>query len=209
MFRLYADKNKLSLLEREPVTSGSVNIYTVSFEFSQDWRGLTRKAVFKAGGETRTVLLDESGRCSIPWEVLTACGQPLMAGVFGSADETALPTIWASLGTILEGVPGDGQGSQPPTPDLWEQELGRKGDALGYTEGGELGLFSGDRLLSSVLVSGGGGSIIYRFGHGLKQEGVNVSVNAVSDFNGDNTLPMTAAGVQTTVGNIEALLATI
>lgn len=49
----------------------------------------------------------------------------------------------------------------------------------------------------------------YRFGHGLKTDGPNVSVNAVSDFKGDNTLPMTAAGVLSTVGNIEAILSTI
>lgn len=208
MFILYADKNKMVVRKREPVTSGSVNVYTARFEFSPEWQGLTRKAVFMAGKESRTVLLDESGECAIPWEVLTSHGQPLMAGVFGAADETALPTTWASLGTILEGVPGDGDGSKPPTPDLWEQELARKGDSLAY-DGLNLSLKSGGKTLSSVEIAGGGGGPAYRFGHGLRQDGLEVSVDAVSDFSGDNTLPMTAAGVQTTVGNIEALLATI
>lgn len=208
MFQLYADKNKLTVRQREPVTSGSVNVYTVRFEFSPDWHGLTRKAVFKAGKESRTVLLDESGQCVIPWEILTSHGQPLMAGVFGTADETALPTTWASLGTILEGVPGDSPGAKPPTPDVWEQELDRKGDTLAY-DGLNLSLKSGEKTLSSVEIAGGGTGVAYRFGHGLKQDGLDVSVNTVSDFTGDNTLPMTAAGVQTTVGNIEALLATI
>lgn len=208
MFILYADKNKMAVRKREPITSGSVNVYTARFEFSPDWQGLTRKAVFKAGKESRTVLLDESGQCVIPWEVLTSHGLLLMAGVFGTADETALPTTWASLGTILEGVPGDGEGSKPPTPDLWEQELARKGDTLAY-DGLNLSLKSGDKTLSSVEIAGGGGGPTYRFGHGLKQDGLEVSVDAVSDFSGDNTLPMTAAGVQTTVGNIEALLETI
>lgn len=208
IFILRANKNKLEVLGREPITSGSVNVYMARFEFSPDWQGLTRKAVFKAGKESRAVLLGESGQCVIPWEVLTSHGQPLMAGVFGTADETALPTTWASLGTILEGVPGDGEGSKPPTPDLWEQELDRKGDTLAY-DGLNLSLKSGEKTLSSVEIAGGGGRPAYRFGHGLKQDGLEVSVDAVSDFSGDNTLPMTAAGVQTTVGNIEALLATI
>lgn len=61
-----------------------------------------------------------------------------------------------------------------------------------------------------VLLDGGGNdSIPYVFGHGLKVTGTLISVNAVNNFEGDNTLPMTAAGVQTTVGNIEALLGTI
>ena len=61
IFILRANKNKLGVLEREPVTSGSVNAYRVRFEFSPDWQGLTRKAVFKTGKGSRTVLLDESG----------------------------------------------------------------------------------------------------------------------------------------------------
>ncbi|MCI9331301.1 MAG: hypothetical protein HFG05_03905 [Oscillibacter sp.] len=126
------------------------------FEFSGQWEGLTTKAVFCGSGVTKTVLLN-GGECVIPWEVFTSHGQPLMAGVFGGMDETVLPTTWAYLGTILEGVPSDAAGTRPPTPDLWEQELDRKGDKLGYTGAGELGLYSGDRLLSSVPVSGGGG----------------------------------------------------
>lgn len=112
--------------------------------------------MFKAGKESRIVLLDESGECVIPWEVLVFPGLPLMAGVFGSADETALPTTWVSLGVILEGVPGDGEGSKPPTPDLWEQELDRKGDTLAY-DGLNLSLKSGNKTLSSVEVAGAGG----------------------------------------------------
>lgn len=209
MFIIYANKNQLTVRKREPVTSGSINVYAARFEFSADWQGLTTRAVFRGSGQTLTVLLDELGECVIPWEVLTSHGQPLMAGVFGTQDETALPTVWANLGTILEGVPGDSPGSKPPTPDVWEQELARKGDGLQY-DGLELSLMSGDKPLSKVVIAGGGGgSIVYRFGHGLKQDGLDVSVDAVSDFSGDNTLPMTAAGVQTQVGNIEALLATI
>lgn len=130
MFVLYAEKNKISVRKKETVTSGSVNVYTARFEFSEDWQGLTRRAVFKAGKESRTVLLDESGECVIPWEVLASPGQQLMAGVFGAADETALPTEWALLGLIRRGVPGGGEGSRPPTPDLWEQELAKKQDRL-------------------------------------------------------------------------------
>lgn len=53
----------------------------------------------------------------------------------------------------------------------------------------------------------------YNFGHGFTTttiDGVvNVTVNTVSNFDGDNTLPIQAAAVQTIVGNIDALLATI
>lgn len=156
MFLLRAEKNKLAVLEREAVTSGSVNAYGVSFEFSEDWAGLNKTAVFQAGCASREVLLGPEGACVVPWEVLRVPGYQLKAGVCGKqGGEVVLPTVWADLGEILEGVPAGG--SPPPTPELWEQELARKGDGLGYTEAGELGLYSGDKLLSAVPVCGGGG----------------------------------------------------
>ena len=204
MFILYANKNKLEVREREPVTSGSVNVYTARFEFSPDWKGLTRTAVFIGSGRTVQVLLDESGECTIPWEALTMPGRYLTAGVYGSAAETALPTIKANLGQILEGVTSGGAEPAPATPDIWEQGLARKGDGLAYTEDGALGLYSGGKLLSSVYAQGG-----YRFGHGLKQTDDLVSVNMSGDGNQDKTLPISAAAVEATVGNIEILLNTI
>lgn len=206
MFRLFADKNKLTLLEREEVTSGSVNSYAAEFSFSEDWTGLSRVAVFQAGCTSREALLGPEGACVVPWEVLRVPRYHLKAGVCGKQGEAVvLPTIWADLGVILEGVPAGG--SPPPTPELWEQELDRKGDGLGL-EGLTLWLMSGKTPLSGVELPPPGGPV-YRFGHGLKQDGIHISVDSVSDFKGDNTLPMTAAGVQTSVGNIEALLETI
>jgi len=157
VFILYAERNQLIVKRREPVTSGSVNVCHARFLFSSDWEGLTRTAVFRAGGESRSVLLDESGVCAVPWEALRVPGYRLTAGVCGRRGETiVLPTIWAELGTVLEGV-SPGEDARPPSPDLWQQALAGKGDTLDYTTDGELGLFSGDRLLSAVPISGGGG----------------------------------------------------
>lgn len=207
MFILYANKNKLTVRQREPVTSGSVNVYLCRFEFSDDWDGLTQKAVFRGSGQTRNVLLNQNGYCTIPWEVLKNPGGKLEAGGYGTHDETVLPTVWADLGTILQGVaPGDG--THPPTPDLWEQELSKKGDSL-YYDGLNLSLLSGEKTLSTVAIAGGGESIIYEFGHGLKQEGLKVSVDMASKDNPDKTLPISASAVECTVGNIEILLKNI
>lgn len=210
IFILYANKNQLTVRKREPVTSGSVNVYRARFEFSDDWEGLTRKAVFQAGGKKVSVLLDESGVCDVPWEVLEKPMVPLEAGVYGTQNDTALPTTWANLGTVLLGAaPGDS--ARPPTPDIWQQELDGKGDVLDY-DGLNLSLMSGNKPLSTVQIVGGGGGDggpVYQIGHGLKLTGNTVSVDAVDNFEGDNTLPMTAAGVLSSVGNIEALLGTI
>lgn len=209
MFKLYANKNNLTLLERERVTSGSVNVYQVRFDFSEDWAELDRTAVFRCGGKEFSMLLDASGRCVIPWEVLQKPGFRLEVGAYGSrGGETVLPTVWESLGTVLTGVNAS-EGSAPPTPELWQQTLAGKGDRLGYTESGELGLYAGEKLLSAVPASGGGGGMSYGIGHGLKVENGDLTVETTDGFAGDNTLPMTAAGVETVVGNIEVLLGTI
>lgn len=210
MFVLQANKNRLTVKQREMVTSGSVNVYTAKLEFSSDWDGLSRIVVFRAGSESRSALLDYCGKASIPWEVLQKPNVELFVGVYGTqGGEVVLPTVWASLGTILEGTT-TGKDAQPPAPDLWKQELDRKGDGLAY-DGLNLSLMSGDKKLSSVEIVGGGdeGGVVYEFGHGLKQDGLKVSVDMASKSNPDKTLPISAAAVETTVGNIDLLLQTI
>lgn len=86
IFELYADKVKLAVRRREPVTSGSAEVYHVHFQFSEDWDCLTRTAVSQGGGKTVSVLLDDSGQCSVPWEALA--GQAV--GFDGEGRETAV-----------------------------------------------------------------------------------------------------------------------
>ena len=207
MFVLCADKNKLTVRQREPVTSGSVNVYDVRFEFSEDWEGLTRTAVFRSGSQSVSVLLDDAGACVIPWEVTDPDDRQKMlyAGVYGTRDGTVtLPTVWASLGVIQEGVSCCGAGSRPPTPDLWRQELDRKQDRLTGLPGQVVGFDEAGNAVAQDAAPGGGA--VYQFGHGLKQMGNLVSVDTADGFGGDNTLPITAAAVQAAVGDIEKAL---
>ena len=126
-FILYAEKTQLTVRQREPVTSGSINAYHVHFDFSEDWDGFDKTACFRSGAQTISVPLDGSGECDIPWEVMDPDdkGKKLFAGVYGTNDENVvLPTTWACLGEILEGA-AFGQNAAPPAPNLWEQQLPR------------------------------------------------------------------------------------
>lgn len=188
MFLLYANKNKLTVRRDEPVTSGSVNVYDAKFGFSDDWNGLSQKVVFKGSGQTRPVLLDKNGQCVIPREVLTTSGGRLSVGVYGTKDETALPTVWADLGPILEGVSVQGE-QYPPTPELWEQELARKGDRLKY-DGYYLSLMSGDTTLSTVEIAGGEGGGQPGYSPTVKMEPTPENdgvVLTITDLQGDHT----------------------
>lgn len=123
MFRFYAKKVVLELNQKEVVTSGSVNVYQCQFQFDNAWEGLEKTAVFWAGEETISTLLDETGLCIIPWEVLQGARRTLYAGVYGTKNgDVVLPTIWASCGEIKEGV-NPGTSTQPPTPDVYSQIL--------------------------------------------------------------------------------------
>lgn len=123
MFVLAAEKNLLTVQEKEVLTSGSVNVYCVRFSFSADWEGLNKIVVFRALEESRSVLLDHTNECMIPWETLKEPRTNMFCGVYGAREgEIVLPTIWCSLGRILPGtVPGDDVKS--PTPDMWAQLL--------------------------------------------------------------------------------------
>ena len=144
MFILNAERSKLTVCQKEPVTGGSGEVYRVRFQFSRHWEELKAIAVFKAGDTAVTVPLDESGMCRIPWKVLTTPGVQLRAGVYGTkAGSVVLPTLWAGLGTILEGT-GDGSGDTA-LEVLWEQELkgkqdkltGQPGQVVGFGQSGQ------------------------------------------------------------------------
>lgn len=123
MFRLYANKTELQVLESELLTSGSVNIYQAEFDFSEEWDELDKTIVFESDGEKISVLLDDTGSCSIPWEVLQTDGYHLRAGVLGTqGGQVVLPSIWADLGIIRCGTT-NGDNMQPPTPDIYSQIL--------------------------------------------------------------------------------------
>ena len=100
MFVLYADKTQLTVRQKEPITSGSSNTYQVRFEFSPEWDGLAKAAVFQAGCAEK----------SIPQAVLKEPGYFLMAGVCGKlGEELVMPTVWANLGAIRTGAVHEGE----------------------------------------------------------------------------------------------------
>lgn len=154
MIKLTASKSCLTASSQELLVEGAVNVNIVQFVFSSDWDGLTKTAVFQAGSNKYSVLLDESNEAPIPWEVLQNPRRILYAGVYGTSGESlVLPTIWASLGTIHEGAT-PGQDTQPPTPTVYEQLLADIGNL------DDLDTRSKDSLVAAineVYYSGGGG----------------------------------------------------
>lgn len=138
MFIVRADKVISSVTQTEKMTSGSQNVYVVQFEFSDEWQYLERTAVFRRGDTIINILLDDDNHCMVPWEVMTTKGANVDVGVFGVRDgDVVMPTTWASMGSMLEGVI-TGKDLTPPTPDVYQQILARLKkveDALGVGGG--------------------------------------------------------------------------
>ena len=154
MFTLRAQKGKLSVTRQEPLISGSAHIYSVQFKFSKDWNGLAKTVTFRTPDGTISQLLDPSGLCQIPWEVLKKHGVNLMCGVYGQkAGALIIPTVWVNLGQIQEGVKSS-DSDVPPTPSQWDQVLQAltgKADNI-VLDGQDLVLRSGEDELSRVTL---------------------------------------------------------
>ena len=179
MFVVNVDKVITSVQQTEEMTSGSKNIFVVNFNFSKEWSYLNRTAVFRANDTTINVLLDDDNRCMIPWEVMIEPNVDVWVGCFGVKDNVVV--MPTTWANIGELLVGvtTGLDMGEPTPDIYQQLLNR---------------------LSSVT---------YDFGHGFERVGNTITVKTTDNFLGDNTLPMSAAGVNSSIGNIELLLKTI
>lgn len=110
MFKLHANKTRLELIEVEQITSGSYNVNEVKFCFSEDWNDTVKTVVFKVGSGQNEVIVKRALNvstltCLIPQEVLLKPNVDLYCGIYGKRAGTfVIPTIWANLGTIKEGV---------------------------------------------------------------------------------------------------------
>lgn len=150
MFQFYADKNTLQVRKTEPITEGGVDVLQAQFEFSPEWDGMSRTAVFKAGSVSISAALDGNGKCTIPWEVLKEPDILLMAGVYGNDGGCKFQaTQWACLGVVRKGAKAGKNAKAAPTPELWAQELAAKGDELAL-EGWNLQLRSNGKVLATV-----------------------------------------------------------
>ena len=105
---------------REPLTSGMVG-QPIHFEYSHDFDGLAITAVFTDGKNTVNVV-NPGNECVIPHEVLTTVGATVKVGIYATrGDELVIPTVYATIGTVLRGAnPNEGSSGSPTIP-MWSQ----------------------------------------------------------------------------------------
>lgn len=121
MITIYVQKTQARAELDAPVTSGSVG-REVQFQFSDDWDGLVKTAVFETNNYKETATVPESGTLAIPEDVLTYPGFQLRIGVIGKTADgaTVIPTVYADCSMIKPGASTVPVGT-PPTPSQAEQ----------------------------------------------------------------------------------------
>lgn len=112
------DKQIITRVDKEKVVRDSMNYLYASFEFSPDWVG-EKTAVFKSKSGAFNVLLDNDGKCLVPWEVLV--DEVIEVSVFCGALITAnvVKIITIGSGYTL------GESGRVPTPGIYEQIIAK------------------------------------------------------------------------------------
>lgn len=125
MFTISIGKAETNCPDKITLTSGMVKAVQVAFNFSDEWEGFIKTAIFSNGSTTTDVPLDKEDKCYIPHEVLAVPGEEVTVGVYGCKGEgddyVAIPTEKQSLGEVIEGVDPLGEEPKEPTPTVWDE----------------------------------------------------------------------------------------
>ena len=136
----------------ERITTGMVG-KKVSFDFSAEWDGLVKTAVFEGSGVKKDVTLS-GDTAVIPHECLTAPGGMLRVGVFGTDGTIQTPTVYTDIGQIEQGADPSGDTSADPTLPIWAQLQAMIGDLSNLTTTARDNLVA---AINEAAKSGGGG----------------------------------------------------
>jgi hypothetical protein len=104
----------------------------IEFDFSEEWNGLGKTAVFRCDGE-RDVILGADKMYVVPHEILTTPGMDVEVGVYAVKEDGTTwpsPTPFCRIGRLEEGADPSGDESYPPTPDVGAQAIAAASTAM-------------------------------------------------------------------------------
>ena len=129
--KVYCDGTRIRCLHEIKLTIGMSGA-PVEFDFSSEWDGLGKTAVFTCDG-TKDVILDAEGKAVVPHEILTTPGMDVVVGVYAVREDGTTwpaPTPLCRIGRVETGADPSGDESYPPTPDVGEQAVAAASKAL-------------------------------------------------------------------------------
>lgn len=121
LYEMQVSKTAITRTAAAKVPCGVIGA-VVRFSFSQEWEGLSKTVVFRAGDVSKDILGVEEFAV-IPAECTQELGQLLEVGVYGvDAENTvAIPTMWEAIGRITEATDPSGDTSTDTALPVWAQ----------------------------------------------------------------------------------------
>lgn len=118
--KISVDGTRAAITELSNIPKGIIGA-TIEVQYSADWDGLTKTAVF-AGVVTKDVL-NAGSSIVIPAECVADTGHRLRVGFYGvdAQNQIAIPTLWADLGMIQNATDPSGDPSTDPALPVWAQ----------------------------------------------------------------------------------------
>ena len=121
MIRLHASSTKAWARSDAPLTTGSVGL-KCKVELSDDFDGLASVICFRTGDAALDVPCEEE--VTVPHECLVEVGETLQVGVYASLPDgtIVIPTVWANVSDVREGVEPSEVDPSEPTPS-WAAQV--------------------------------------------------------------------------------------
>lgn len=117
------------------INAGEYNITPCNFEFSNEYEGLTKEAIFSTcNGAVKKAIL--SNTCSIPYEVLENQGNVLLGVYAYETEDDELVLRYSpkpQYFNVKNGSFREGNDPELPTPTEWEQVLEQINEAITET----------------------------------------------------------------------------
>lgn len=201
-----SDKRASTVEPKAVAVCGNTD-YVARFTFDDEWSAYDTKTARFVTSDGYYDQIFTGNECSIPLFQDVAWVE---IGVYAGSLTTTTRAYLRLEKSILCG--GESQHPDPPE-DIYNQIMDKLNEIPSPTvddNGLVLGVVGGKYdLVEQSGGGGGGGSSVPIDNYTLIVKNGVMMVNTASAVEEDNTLPITAAAVNTTVGNIEVLLSTI
>lgn len=146
MVTFIANIRRASAISDDTLTAASVGV-PVKLNLAEDFDGLAKTVVFRAGAVSVDVaLVGDESESTIPPEVLATAGKMLEIGVYAANNggDIIIPTVWATVGMVTQGVSISGVDPASPTPSWVAQVQNMASSAVETANGVKAQADAGD-----------------------------------------------------------------
>ena len=122
--QILVNTNNVILNKKDTIESGEYNVTPCEFNFTEEYEGLIKTAVFTKGGRSYKMNI-VNNTCQIPYEVLETVGVVAL-GVFAYEEQNEILVLrYSPKPTVFNVTQGsykeNAENSTPPTPTQFEQ----------------------------------------------------------------------------------------